>query len=159
MMRRRWIILILGLVLGVGGYCAFYYCATAKHRHMAQEEESDLLWLKMEFKLSDSDFKRISALHDGYLPKCREMCRRIATKNAELKTIVAQTNTVTPEMTKKLAEIAEVRSECQATMLQHFYEVSQAMPPEQGKRYLEWIQSKTLGFDRSSAHEMGHEMQ
>ncbi len=29
-------------------------------------------------------------------------------------------------------------------MMQHFYEVSRAMPPEQGKRYLAWVQSETL---------------
>jgi hypothetical protein len=31
-------------------------------------------------------------------------------------------------------------------MLGHFYEVSQAMPPEQGRRYLAEMQRLTLGF-------------
>ncbi len=31
-------------------------------------------------------------------------------------------------------------------MLAHFYEVSQAMPPEQGRRYLAEMQRLTLGF-------------
>jgi hypothetical protein len=29
-------------------------------------------------------------------------------------------------------------------MMQHFYEVSRAMPPDQGKRYLTWVQQETL---------------
>ena len=36
--------------------------------------------------------------------------------------------------------------ECQTQMLRHFYEVSQAMPPEQGRRYLAEMQRLTLGF-------------
>jgi hypothetical protein len=31
-------------------------------------------------------------------------------------------------------------------MLQHFINVSQAMPPEQGRRYLAEMQKLTLGF-------------
>jgi hypothetical protein len=29
-------------------------------------------------------------------------------------------------------------------MLQHFFEVSQTMPPEEGKRYLAWVEEKTF---------------
>ena len=158
-MRQRWIILVFGLLLGVAGYCAFYFFATTKSREMMCQSEPELLWLKQEFRLSDSDFKRVCDLHEGYLPRCKEMCERISTKNAELKTIMAKTNAVTPEIRNKLAEIAGLRSECQAGMLQHFFEVSQAMSPEQGKRYLEWIQSKTLRFDHGDSNEVGHQMQ
>jgi hypothetical protein len=45
-------------------------------------------------------------------------------------------------------------------MLEHFYAVSRAMPAEEGRRYLEWIQAQTLGSggDNGSAHS-GHDMQ
>jgi len=29
-------------------------------------------------------------------------------------------------------------------MLNHFYQVSQVMPPDEGKRYLAWMQKETL---------------
>jgi hypothetical protein len=159
MMWRRGMILVAGLFLAIGAYGALYFSGTARHRQMIHEPASELLWLRSEFKLNDLEFKRISDLHDAYLPRCREMCRRIAAKNVELKTIIAQTNTVTPAIREKLAEIAAVRSECQATMLRHFFDVSQAMPADQGRRYLEWIENKTLRFAHGDARDLGHEMQ
>jgi hypothetical protein len=39
-------------------------------------------------------------------------------------------------------------------MLQHFYEVSRTMPPEQGRRYLAWVQERTILAD--SHEEMQH---
>lgn len=41
---------------------------------------------------------------------------------------------------------AALRAQCQAEMLQHFHEVSQVMPPEQGRRYLAEMQRLTLRF-------------
>jgi hypothetical protein len=29
-------------------------------------------------------------------------------------------------------------------MLEHFYKVAQTMPPEQGRRYLAWVQQETF---------------
>src|ERR1039458_7466301 len=52
---------------------------------------------------------------------------------------------------QKLAEVAALRAKCQANMLEHFYEVSQAMPPEQGRRYLAEMQCLTLGFRSAEA--------
>jgi hypothetical protein len=72
------------------------------------------------------------------------MCRRIDAKNAELKDLLAKTNTLTPDIEKKLTEAAELRLECQKAMLKHFLEVSQTMPPEEGKRYLAWVQERTF---------------
>jgi len=56
---------------------------------------------------------------------------------------VLSTNEVTPEITKKLTEIGNIRQECQARMLKHFYAVSRAMPEEQGRRYLAEMQKLT----------------
>jgi hypothetical protein len=36
-----------------------------------------------------------------------------------------------------------MRADCQAEMLKHFFEVSRAMPADQGKRYLAWVQAQT----------------
>jgi hypothetical protein len=53
---------------------------------------------------------------------------------------------MTSEAQEKLAEVAALRAQCQANMLAHFYEVSRAMPAEQGRRYLAEMQRLTLGF-------------
>ena len=81
---------------------------------------------------------------EAYLAGCTERCRVIDQKNDELKKLLAATNTVTPPIEKALAEAAQLRANCQKLMLQHFYEVSRTMPPEQGKRYLEWVQGQTI---------------
>ena len=85
-------------------------------------------------------------LHEGYLPKCQEMCSRIAQKKGELEAALSLSQGVTPEVEEKLLELATLRSQCQAQMLRHFHEVSLAMPPEQGGRYLTAMEEATLGF-------------
>jgi hypothetical protein len=144
MLRRRWIILIIGLLLGVAGYCVLYVCATAKHRHIAEQPQPELAWLKLEFHLSDAEFERVAKLHAEYLPRCAEMCQRIAGKKEELKELLTQTNNVTAEIATNLSEAGQLRAECEKQMLTHFYAVSRTMQPDQGKRYLEWVQERTI---------------
>ena len=111
---------------------------------MEQAPHPELAWLKKEYHLNDQQFARVLELHNAYRPQCAEMCQRIDEKNARLQQLLAATNTVTPDIQAALAEAAQVRTECQTAMLKHFYEVSRAMPPEQGKRYLAWVQQETM---------------
>lgn len=143
-MKRLALILLAGLAAATVAYCAVYFKGTARNREILESQQPELAWLKDEFHLSDADFKRITELHKAYMPHCREMCRRIDTKNAELKTLLANTNALTPDIEAKLNEAAQLRAECQRSMLKHFFEVSRTMPPEQGRRYLEWVQERTF---------------
>lgn len=119
--------------------CLVYVCVmTLCARQMAAD---DLSWLKREFRLSEGEMQRVRQLHEGYLPKCREMCGRIAAKQREVNEALAKGQA--PD--EKLMELATIRVQCQAQMLRHFQEVSQAMPAEQGKRYLSEMQRLTLG--------------
>ena len=111
---------------------------------MEQSTRPELAWLKSEYHLSDAQFAEVVRLHDAYKPKCAEMCRRIDEQNARVQKLLAATNTVTPEIKQALAQAAQLRAECESAMMQHFYEVSRAMPSDQGKRYLAWVQSETL---------------
>jgi hypothetical protein len=142
--KRPWLVAIFGIVVAVLSYLCVYFGPRGEHRSLLQHAKPELAWLKQEYHISDAQFARITELHNAYQPKCMEMCRRIDEKNSELESLLAATNTVTLEIKRKIAEVADVRRECQAAMLQHFYEVSQAMPPEQGKRYLAWIWRQTL---------------
>jgi hypothetical protein len=143
-MKRAAVILIIGLAGAVAAYCALYFHGTSKHREILESPTPELAWLKDEFHVSDAEFKRISDLHDGYLPHCKEMCRRIDKKNNELKELLAKTNVLTSEIEQKLIESSQLRIECQKQMLQHFLDVSRQMPPEQGRRYLAWVQERTF---------------
>ena len=149
-MRRPTLILFAGLAVAVLAYCGIYYAGTANCCRMEQGQTPELAWLKQEFRLSDAEFTRISQMHEQYLAGCAERCHRIDLKNQALAQLLASTNNITPEIEKALAESALLRAECQKIMLQHFYEVSRTMPPEQGKRYLAWVQSKTVLTDNHS---------
>jgi hypothetical protein len=143
-MKRSVLVLVLGVALGLGAYCGFYFAGTASHRALLESQTPELAWLKKEFSLGDAEFQRIVRLHDAYKSECAAMCRRIDARNNELKDLLAKTNAVTPEIETKLSEAGQLRVECQKNMLRHFVEVSRTMPPEQGKRYLSWVQEKTF---------------
>jgi hypothetical protein len=144
---RRSLIIVLAVLFSsaaiVGLTSAISKRISAQHLVRLSD---DLAWLRREFRLSDAELQRIRQLHEGYLPKCREMCDRIAAKKKELQAALDAGKGVTPEAEQKLAEVAALRSQCQAQMLRHFYDVSQAMPPEQGQRYLAEMRRLTLGF-------------
>jgi hypothetical protein len=94
--------------------------------------------------LSDAEFKRVSELHAAYLPQCQEMCRKIDAQNVQLQSRIAGATNVTPEIESGLMEASRLRADCQTMMLRHFIQVSQTMPPEQGRRYLAWVKGKAF---------------
>ena len=133
--KTVWVGSVAIVLLGCLVYlCVMMVCA----RQVAAD---DLSWLRREFRLSESEMQRVRQLHEGYLPKCREMCGKIAAKQGEVNEVLAKGQA--PD--EKLMELATIRAQCQAQMLRHFQEVSQAMPAEQGKRYLSQMQRLTLG--------------
>lgn len=166
-MKKGGFILLAGLVLGAAAFAGFYYAGTAPCRSLMQEPQPELAWLKHEFALSDTEFARITALHEAYLPQCAERCRVIGEQNAKLRELLAKDGTVTPEVQLLLAERASTRAKCEAEMLKHFQEVSRAMPPEQGRRYLVWVQEQTVlrpqametRHQTNSGHHLMHEPQ
>ena len=149
-MQRPWLILVGGLIVALMAYAGSYFIGSAPYRGMAGSPTPELAWLQREFHLSDAEFGRVSKLHEAYLNGCADRCREIDTKNAVLQRLLAATNTVTPEIEAALQETARMRAECQKAMLEHFYEVSRTMPPEQGRRYLAWVTARTLGASHAA---------
>ena len=139
-MKKPILLLLAGVLLAAGAYAGLFMARTGQVR---VGNESEIDWLRQEFSLSDQEFARIRELHEGYLPDCAAMCGRIAAANRDLEQLVLSTNMVTAEIDAKLGEIGRIRQECQTRMLKHFYAVSQAMPPEQGRRYLAEMQRLT----------------
>jgi hypothetical protein len=158
-MNRSLVILLGTLVLGAALFGGSYFAGQRACRMTRPAD--DLAWLRAEFHLNATEMARIQKLHEGYLPKCAEMCAQIAAKKAELETALTGTTNVNPAAQEKLAEVAALRAECQSQMLQHFIEVSRTMPPEEGRRYLAEMQRLTLGFHEQTEQSMsgaaGHE--
>jgi hypothetical protein len=143
-MQRHWFIALLGLFLGVGCFGFLYTSRTADYRKLEESCGPELAWIKKEFKLTGQNYERVRQLHQAYKPVCAEMCRRVDAKDAELSQLLQNSKEVTPQIEEVLGQAAQLREECQTEMLRHFFQVSQAMPPDQGKRYLSWIQAQTL---------------
>ena len=153
-MKRAGFIIIVGLLVAFAGYAYVYLACTGHQRSIEKKDGANLAWLQTEYHLTDAQFARVRELHDAYQPKCMMMCRKIDEENAQLQSLLAATNVITPEIRQTLAESAELRVECEQAMLAHFYEVAQVMPPDQGRRYLAWMQSATMmpGQMPQSAH-------
>jgi hypothetical protein len=148
MSRATRTILLATLVVLLMGTLSYFFALRLSARQIADD---DLAWLKREFRLGDADMQRIRQLHEGYLPKCQEMCGKIAEKQSEVEEVLGTGDV--PDA--KLVELATLRAQCQAQMLDHFREVSRAMPAEQGKRYLAEMQRLTLGFHQDIERSMG----
>ena len=151
-MRRGLLILGLGLVGAIVAYCCVYLAGTTASRKWLRSEQPELAWLKHEFNVSDAEFSRISQLHQGYLPQCKERCRQIEELNRQLANAVSSTNQITPAIEKLIDERGRMRTQCQADMLKHFFEVSRTLPPDQGKRYLAWVQKQTCLNEQVMSH-------
>ena len=160
-MNRSLVILLGALALGAAIFGGSYFVSQRATMMCCSKPADDLSWLRTEFHLSDAEMAHVRELHEGYLPKCAEMCAKIAAKQGELAEVLGSGTNLTAEAHAKLNEIAELRAQCQAKMLQHFVTVSQAMPPEQGRRYLAEMKQLTLGtneqMEQSMSGDTGHE--
>jgi hypothetical protein len=157
-MKKAGFILLGGLLLSTVAFAGFYYVGTASSRTLMSEPQPELAWLKKEFKLTDAEYARITKLHEAYLPKCAERCKRIAEQDRRLEQMLFKTEAITPEIENLLAERAKTRADCEAEMLRHFLEVSRTMPPEEGRRYLQWVEQQTClsGQAMEQRHNVGN---
>ncbi|MGD0251437.1 MAG: periplasmic heavy metal sensor [Verrucomicrobiota bacterium] len=160
-MSRSLVIVLGALALGAAVFAGSYFAGQRACVAGMTRSADDLSWLRDEFHLSDAEMARIRQLHEGYLPQCAKMCALLAAKKSEVQTALADGTNVTTGAQQKLIELGELRARCQAEMLRHFIAVSQAMPPEQGRRYLVEMQRLTLGFheeiEQSMTPAAGHE--
>ena len=153
--------MLLGLLaLGAAIFAGSYFVSQRACVTTMTRSADDLSWLRDEFHLSDADMARVRQLHEGYMPQCAKMCALIAAKEAEVQTALGSGTNVTAGAKQKLTELGELRAQCQAQMIQHFIAVSQAMPPEEGRRYLAEMKKVTLGsheeIEQSMSDHAGH---
>jgi len=145
-MNRSLVIVLGALVLGVALFGGSYVAS----RHLCQvcvaQPPGSLDWLHNEFHPNPAEMARIQKLHEHYLSQCAVMCRMVSEKKKEVAAALNGTNQISPAAEQKLAELAACRAHCQSQMLQYFADVSQNMPPAEGRRYLAEMQQWTLGL-------------
>ena len=160
-MNRSLIVVLGALAIGAAVFAGSYFAGQRAGIACAANPADDLAWLREEFHLNADQMARIRQLHEGYKPQCAKMCALIAAKKAELQAVLANETNVTADAEKELTELGELRAQCQAQMLRHFIAVSQAMPPEEGRRYLAEMEKITLGsheeIEQSMSEHAGHE--
>ena len=156
-MKKGAVILLIGLVVSTAAFSSFYYLGTASRRELLRQPQPELAWLKREFHLSDAEFTRISQMHAAYLPQCRQRCLRIAEQDRQLHQLLANATNLTPEVQNLLAQRAQTRGECETEMMKHFLTVSQTMPPEEGRRYLAWVEQHIFVQGMEANHHMAEE--
>ena len=160
-MNRSLIVVLCALALSAAVFTGSYFIGQRAGVIYCANPADDLNWLRTEFHLNDAEMARVRQLHESYLPQCAKMCVLIATKKAEVQAALANETNITVAAQEKLIELGEVRAQCQAQMLRHFIAVSQAMPPEQGRRYLAEMEKITLGsheeIEQSMSDHPGHE--
>jgi hypothetical protein len=148
-MKRLVVILALAVLLGLGAYVISY--GIARHTFCQMPDVSDSSsWLRQEFHLSDVQYAQVQKLEANYHPHCVEMCTQIMQSRSVLKNLILANGSMTPEIEVALQKDGVVQEQWRADMLRHFYEVSQAMPPEEGKRYLQIMQAQVIQPDMTS---------
>ena len=145
-MSRSVVILVAVVLASVALFTGAFLAASRVCSHQLSRPTDDLAWLQEEFRLGEAEMELVRKLHVGYLPVCQEFCDRIDAEKLTLHKLVKEGQGSSGEASESLKEIAALRAQCQAAMLQYFEEVSRVMPMEQGQRYLEEMRRLTLGF-------------
>ncbi|MBL9139826.1 MAG: periplasmic heavy metal sensor [Verrucomicrobiales bacterium] len=154
-MRRPWMLLPVGLGLGVVGFALAYWLVTHEPRSRLRSPQAELAWLQHEFQLTPAQFEKVTALHEAYRPRCAELCRRIHEQNRRLEEAALRTNAPTTELRSLVLETGRARDECRQAMLEHLYAVSREMPPEAASRYLRLMLSSTCVIeDARNVHQI-----
>ena len=148
-MKRLVVILGLAVLLGKGAYFVSYGVARCTFCRMPDAHDPSS-WLLQEFHLSDAQYAQVKKLEADYHLHCVEMCDQINQSHLALKNLILANGAMTPEIETALQKDGAVQQEWRADMLRHFYEVSQAMPPAEGKRYLQIMEAQALEPEKTS---------
>ncbi len=144
-MNRSLVIILGALALGAALFVGSFAASQRLCRVCVGEPPGSLHWLQNEYHLNNDEMARIQKLHNDYLSQCDAMCRMIAAKQQEVQTALNNATNVNPAAEQKLSELAACRAHCQSQMLDYFINVSQVMPPEQGRQYLTDMEKHALG--------------
>jgi hypothetical protein len=148
-MKRLIVTAVLAVLLGWAAYALSFHVASYTFRR-APDAKDPSSWIHQEYHLNDAQYARVKQLEDDYAPQCSELCRQIQQSHDSLKKLILAHTTLTPEVETALQKDNAVQQECREAMLRHFYTVSQAMPPDQGKRYLEMMQAMIVEQDQTT---------
>ena len=150
-MKRLVVTVVLAILLGWAAYAlSFRTVASYTFCRVPDANDPSSSGYDRNIILNDAQYTRVKQLEEDYAPQCTELCRQIQQSHDSLKKLILANTTLTPEVEAALREDNAVQQECREAMLRHFYTVSQAMPPDQGKRYLEMMEAMIVEQDQTA---------
>ena len=146
-MKKGLIILGIALIAGVAAFCGMHSRKLAERQALMRDCLPELAWVRTDLKLTDLELVKVTALHTDYLPKCKEMCRRIVTARDKVSMAAKSSGKINPALEAAIREHAETQAQCQQAMLNHLYETAALLDRDQSARYLETMIPFALEFD------------
>jgi len=144
---------VLALALGLASFwCARLIRPKAALPTGTAQHGSELSWMKDEFGLNDEEFSKIERLHNDYVPRCDELCCRIAASAEKVKGLAEDADSMNENLAAALQEYEQTRFECQKALLEHLYETARCMPPDKGKQFLEIALPNALSDTHANVH-------
>ncbi len=110
--------------------------ATAAGISQWRQPKAPVDWMRQEYGLTQEQADRVAKIERDYGSRCAEMCAWINRANEHLSELVRANRAVTPEVRSAITAADEVRADCRASMLAHFYEVAAVLPETKREKYL-----------------------
>lgn len=105
-------------------------------RPQESPRELGLSWLKEEYKIDDTAFESISALHKDYFNRCDRMWRKINAADRPLLGRGHQRVRTSGEIDAQLSRDQALCADCEKAAKEHLRQVAEFMSQEEGKRFL-----------------------
>lgn len=135
-MKNLLITLALALAACGGAFGLAYFTSDAPALSAAAREGDAMTWLRVEFRLNESQFAAIKSLHEDYSVVCGQHCAEIMEAR---------------ERKAPAAEVAALEKVCVDAMTAHFRRVAALMPAGQGDRYLAMVLPRVAGYSHQGA--------
>lgn len=148
-MKKGIFVLILAIVAGVTAFCLMRSHKVEASRGVLLDSMPELVWLRSDLKLTDSEFAKVTELHLAYRPKCVEMCHRILEAHKRLDKAAQSGEGVTAELKEAITDHAKIHAECQEAMIEHLYQTAAVLDKDQAKRFLNTMLPFALDFSHS----------
>ena len=132
------LLITLALVVAAcGAAFGVSYLAGGNAEMRAAAREGDaLVWLRVEFQLSEAQFSAVRKLHEDFSIECSRHCAAIMEAR---------------ERQAPASEIAALEKHCVDQMTAHFRRVAAQMAPAQGERYLRMVLPRIAGYAHEGA--------
>ncbi len=143
-MKKLICFLLLLSLIGWTGYAVVYRLVTQQTRQVAQSKQPVLHWLRHEFQLSDEAFAQVRRLHLEFDGKCQGMCHRLISSQEKLQAQIEAKGALDEELRKAIAENEALHRECREATLEHIFDMSRLMSPEQGERYRRIVSERLI---------------